>query len=124
MSSLQKWSILPSDFAIYLLKSKVCLYCSFSWVSVTTESGPLWDCLLDRHHYAAWGLLYGDSNYEGIVNSDYKRSVTVSISDLISIWFVERLQHLLLIALLVFWVEEITGRLRNMRYLGIKNNMC
>ena len=30
-----------------------CLYCSFSWVSATSESGPLWDILLGRHHYPA-----------------------------------------------------------------------
>ena len=30
-----------------------CLYCSFSWVSATSESGPLRDILLGRHHYPA-----------------------------------------------------------------------
>ena len=46
-------NFLPSGFATCLLSLYNCLYCSFSWVSVTTESGPLWDSLLGRHHYPA-----------------------------------------------------------------------
>ena len=108
--------ILPSDFATFLLVSRVCLYCSFSWVLATTESGPLWDCLLDRHPYAARCLLYDDNDYRENIEVKYLWSRLYSICGTIA-------RFMLPVVLLVFLVKENIGQLRRCMILQNKSNV-